>query len=39
MHVIKPPLLIKYAPDQAALEKCREFGKMIAERLLQKGLR
>jgi len=36
MHVIKPPLLVKYAPDQAALEKCREFGKMIAERVLQK---
>lgn len=33
MHVIKPPLLVKYSPDQAALEKCREFGKMIAERL------
>jgi len=37
MHMIKPPLLVKYAPDQAALEKCREFGKMIAERVLQKG--
>ena len=37
MHMIKPPLLVKYAPGQAALEKCREFGKMIAERVLQKG--
>jgi len=36
MNVIKPPLLVKYAPDQAALEKCREFGKIIAEKLLQK---
>ena len=33
MKIIEPPLLIKYAPDQAGLEKCREFGKKIAERL------
>jgi len=31
MHVIEPPLLIKYAPDQTGLEKCREFGRKIAE--------
>lgn len=36
MNVIKPPLLIKYTPDKAGLEKCREFGRMIAERLVRK---
>lgn len=34
MQVIEPPLLIKYAPDQTGLEKCREFGKRISERLM-----
>lgn len=34
MHTMEPPLLIKYIPDQAGLEKCREFGKRIAERLV-----
>ncbi|MGB9854906.1 MAG: flavodoxin domain-containing protein [Candidatus Bathyarchaeales archaeon] len=35
MNVIEPPLLIKYTPDQASLEKCRDFGKKIAEKLVQ----
>jgi|YelNatPaOPRAMG01_1025707.scaffolds.fasta_scaffold22035_4 flavodoxin I len=35
MNVIEPPLLIKYTPDQTALEKCRDFGKKIAEKLVQ----
>jgi len=34
MRVTEPPLLIKYAPNQAGLEKCKEFGKKIAEKLL-----
>jgi flavodoxin I len=34
MTVIEPPLLVKYAPDAAGLEKCRELGKDIAERLM-----
>jgi len=34
MQVIEPPLLLKYAPDQAGLEKCREFGKQIADKLM-----
>ncbi len=34
MQLIEPPLLIKYTPDQTGLEKCREFGKRIAERLM-----
>jgi len=31
MHILEPPLLIKYAPDQAGLERCRELGRRIAE--------
>jgi len=34
MQVTEPPLLIRYAPDQTGLEKCKEFGKKIAERLM-----
>ena len=34
MDVIESPLLIKYAPDQAGLEKCRRFGREIAKRLM-----
>jgi len=34
MNVIEPPLSIKYEPDQAGLEKCKELGKRIAERLI-----
>jgi len=36
MDVPEPPLLAKYAPDQAALEKCKELGRKIAERLTHK---
>jgi len=35
MNVTEPPLLIKYTPDTAGLEKCREFGKKIAEKLVK----
>jgi flavodoxin I len=35
MDTIDPPLLIKYAPDQAGLQKCRQFGKRIGERLMR----
>ena len=34
MDIIESPLLIKYAPDQDGLGKCRRFGKEIAERLM-----
>jgi len=34
MDIIESPLLIKYAPDQSGLEKCREFGRKVAERLM-----
>jgi flavorubredoxin len=35
MNVTEPPLLSKFAPDQAGLEKCRALGKRVAERLIQ----
>jgi len=34
MRVFESPLLMKYTPDQNGLEKCREFGKRVAERLM-----
>ena len=34
METVESPLLIKYAPNQAGLEKCRRLGKEIAERLI-----
>jgi len=34
MRVIDSPLLVKYTPDQAGLEKSKEFGRKIAERLM-----
>jgi flavorubredoxin len=34
MQITEPPLLIKYTPDQNGLEKCRDFGRKIAERLM-----
>lgn len=35
MFVIEPPLLVKYTPDQAGLEKSRQIGRKIAETLMQ----
>jgi flavorubredoxin len=34
MNVIEPSLLVKYTPDSARLERCRELGKSMAERLM-----
>jgi len=34
MQVTEPPLLIKYTSDQNGLEKCRDLGRKIAERLM-----
>lgn len=34
MDVAEPPLPIKYEPDQAGLEKCKELGRRVAERLI-----
>jgi len=36
MDVSEPPLLAKYTPDQAALEKCKELGRKIAEKITHK---
>jgi len=30
MKVLKPPLLIKYTPDEKGLEECRKLGKNVA---------
>jgi len=35
MEVLKPPLLIRYAPDEKGLEECRRLGKNVAERILK----
>jgi flavorubredoxin len=35
MKVTEPPLLIRYTPNVADLEKCREFGRRIAEKLVK----
>jgi flavorubredoxin len=34
MNATEPLLLVKYAPDQAGLKKCRELGRKVAERLI-----
>jgi len=36
IQIIEQPLLIKYTPDQNGLDRCREFAKKIAERLMHK---
>jgi len=33
MKVLKPPLLIKYTPDEKGLEECRKLGKNVAEEI------
>jgi flavodoxin I len=35
MEVLKPPLLIKYTPDEKGLEECRKLGKNVAEQILK----
>ncbi|MDH5450537.1 MAG: flavodoxin domain-containing protein [Candidatus Bathyarchaeota archaeon] len=30
MRVLKPPLLLKYTPDEKGLEECRKLGKNVA---------
>lgn len=37
MDIIESPLMIRYTPDQTGLEKCRKFGREIAERLMLKA--
>jgi len=33
MEVLKRPLLIKYAPDEEGLHKCKGLGKTVADRI------
>lgn len=35
MLVVEPPLLVKYSPDKSGIDKCKDFGKNIAERIMQ----
>ncbi len=35
MAVLKPPLLIKYTPDEKGLEECRKLGKNVVEQILK----
>ena len=37
MHVIEPPLLAKYTPDQNSLNACRELGKRVSETLIHQA--
>src|SRR4030067_1170570 len=37
MHVIEPPLLAKYTPDQNILNLCRELGKRVSETLIHQA--
>lgn len=34
MNVTESPLLIKYSPPESGLERCRQLGKEIAERIM-----
>jgi flavorubredoxin len=36
MDAADPMLLAKYAPDQGTLDKCRDLGKRVAERLMHR---
>lgn len=35
MKTLKPPLLIKYAPDEKGLEECRRMGRLVAEQVVR----
>jgi len=34
MQLLESPLLVKYTPDKAGLEKCRQLGKEVAQKLI-----
>lgn len=36
MRIIETPLHVRYVPDSTGLDKCREFGKKIAEKTNEK---
>ena len=33
MHIVEPPLIIRYEPDEKGLALCRELGKKVSEQL------
>ena len=37
MEVLKPPLLIKYTPDENGSEECRKLGKYVAEQISKRS--
>jgi hypothetical protein len=37
MLITEPPILAKYAPDQAAIESCKNLGKRISESLINQA--
>jgi flavorubredoxin len=37
MKALKPPLLIKYTPNEKDLEECNKLGKNVAEQALNKS--
>lgn len=37
MNAAEPPFLVKYTPDQDALEKCFALGKRVAENLIHRA--
>jgi flavorubredoxin len=37
MLLTEPPILAKYAPDQAAIESCKNLGKRISESLINQA--
>ena len=38
MKVLKPPLLIKYTPDEKGLNECRMLGQRVAEHISNRNL-
>jgi flavorubredoxin len=37
MEIVHPPLLVRYMPDQVALNACRDLGQKISETLMKKA--
>ena len=37
MEVLKPPLMIKYTPDEKGSEECRKLGKNVAEQISKRS--
>jgi len=39
MEIIEPGLIVKYAPNEKALEECRKLGKTVAERIVKSQIK